>query len=372
MNEKNSNPVLVEVRRGAIVEARSRGAIVAVEPDGRIVTQLGNPEMTISTRSAIKPIQAIPFITSGAADRFNVSGRELAVVCSSHNAEPFHTETVAALLARISLDESALRCGAHAPYDEATRKHLECSGVPFTQIHNNCSGKHTGMLATALHLGLSLDDYTAKEHPLQREIISIFTRLAGLSDDLPSAIDGCSAPTFGVPLQALALAFARLVEASADRERVTETKVGSQFQNESVTLPPQAAEAVRRVKLAIAARRIVAAMLAYPEMIGGTKTLDSDLMRAADGALICKVGAEAVHAIGVLPCEKYPCGLGIALKMEDGASRAMPAAVIETLAQLAILDETQQRQLANYHKPEIKNHRGIVAGDIRSVFTLSL
>ena len=214
MSEVKQNPVLVEARRGAIVEARNRGAIVAVESDGRVITQLGNPEMIISTRSAIKPIQAIPFITSGAADRFQVSGRELAIVCSSHSGESFHTETVEALLSRIGLDESALRCGAHPPYDEETRKRLECSGVKFTQIYNNCSGKHTGMLATAVHLGLPLDDYVAVEHPIQREIISIFTQLAGLDTDIPIAIDGCSAPTFGVPLQSLALALARLVEAN--------------------------------------------------------------------------------------------------------------------------------------------------------------
>ena len=372
MNEANMNPVLVEVRRGAIVEARNRGVIVAVESGGRIITQLGNPEMMVSTRSAIKPIQAIPFITSGAADRFQVSGRELAVVCSSHNGESFHTETVETLLERIGLDESALRCGAHPPYDEATRKRLECSGGKFTQIHNNCSGKHTGMLATAVHLGLPRDDYVAKDHPIQREIISIFTRLAGLDENLPIAIDGCSAPTFGLPLQSLALAFVRLVEASADRERVTQTSSIGQLNSENVALPPQVAAAAQRVKLAIAARRIVAAMLAYPEMIGGTKTLDTDLMRAARGALICKVGAEAVYAVGVLPCAKYPRGLGIALKIEDGFSRATPIAVVETLAQLGILNEAQQKELAAYHKPEIRNHRGIIAGEIRPVFTLPI
>lgn len=369
-NSEPSNPVLVEVRRGFIVEAIHRGAIVALEPDGKIIAELGDIDMMTSTRSAIKPFQAIPFITSGAADRFSITQRELAVVCASHNGEAFHTETVAALLARIGLDESALRCGAHPPYHDDTAKQLERQGAAFTQLHNNCSGKHTGMLATCVHLNLQTENYTAKDHPVQQQIFSLFTRLAGLDENIATAIDGCSAPTFGVPLCSLALTFARLVEAAADHNRVAETGSPSPFQVEH--LDPQFAEAARRVMHAIAARRIVAAMTSYPEMVAGSARLDTDLMRAARGALICKVGAEAVFCVGVLPCAKYPRGLGIAIKIDDGASRALNPAVIETLAKLGVLDEAQQAELINYHKPVVKNHRGLQVGEIRAVFELKL
>ncbi|MEW6129960.1 MAG: asparaginase [Acidobacteriota bacterium] len=368
LNRSPQNPILVEVRRGGIVEAVHRGAIVAVEPDGKVIAALGNIDFITSTRSAIKPIQAIPFITSGAADRFNITQAELAVVCASHSGEAFHTKTVAALLERAGLRESDLRCGAHPPYHEATAKQLERDGLPFTQLHNNCSGKHTGMLATCVHRQLPTENYPAKEHPVQRDIISIFTRLAGLAENLPTAVDGCSAPTFGVPLNALALAFARLVEASTDRDRVAETGSGSQFQAEHLT--PQLAEAARRVTYAIAARRIVAAMTAHPEMVGGTARFDTDLMGAANRKLICKVGAEAVHVVGVLPCAKYPCGLGIAIKIDDGAYRGLNPAVVETLAQLGVLDDSEQAELAQYHQPVIKNVRGLEVGEIRAVFDL--
>src|SRR5215813_5074254 len=138
-------PILAEVTRGPIIEARHRGAITVVEPDGPSIAGLGNDGLITSTRSTIKPIQAIPFITSGAADSFNVSERELAVVCASHEGEKIHTEAVADLLARAGLDESALRCGPQQPYNQETANELESSGAPFTQLHNNCSGKHAGM-----------------------------------------------------------------------------------------------------------------------------------------------------------------------------------------------------------------------------------
>ena len=260
-------PILVEVRGGAIIESRHRGAIVAVGPGGSVSAQLGDINLPTSTRSTIKPFQAIPFITSGAADHFGISERELALVCASHEGEAFQVERVAGMLARAGLDESALRCGAHAPYNANAARELEKEGRPFTQLHNNCSGKHTGMLLTAVHRSLPLDDYYKPEHPIQREVVSVLTRMAELDGELPTAIDGCSAPTFEVPLRSLALAFAKLVN-------------------------PHAASLDQDV--AQASTRIFRAMIAHPEMVGGTKRFDSDLLRAARGKLVCKIGAEAV------------------------------------------------------------------------------
>jgi len=335
-------PILAEVTRGPITESRHRGAIVIVTPDGNTIAGLGDDGLITSTRSTIKPIQAIPFITSGAADSFNVSERELAVVCASHEGERIHTETVADMLARAGLDESALRCGPQLPYSQETAKELESSGEAFSQLHNNCSGKHTGMLMTAVVRGLSLDDYISIDHPVQREIVSTFARLAGLDQTPPIAIDGCSAPTFGVPLRSLAVAFARLVNPS---------ELDS--------------------KLAAASSRIVEAMTRHPEMVGGTKgRFDTDLLRAAGGKLICKVGAEASYCVGVLPSAKFPRGVGIALKMEDGSYRGLGPTVVEILRQLAVLNDDQISQLAYYHKPIIENRRGLHVGEVRSVFKI--
>jgi L-asparaginase II len=347
-----SGPVLVEVRRGSIVEARHRGAIVAVEPGGHIVASIGDDELITSTRSAIKPIQAVPLVASGAADRFQLTSRELAVICASHSGEPMHTYTVAKILARIGLDERALRCGAHPPYSQEVALRLERDHVPASQLHNNCSGKHAGMLMAAVHRGLSIDDYILPDHPVQRAILSTLERMAGLTQAPPVAIDGCSAPTFGIPLRSLALAFARLVNPWAA------------YRAERPSVSPEEAEA---------AKRIVAAMTAHPEMVGGTSgRLDTDLCRVVRGKLIGKIGAEAVYAVGVLPQQEFPHGLGIAFKMEDGSRRALDPAVVETLSQLGLLSESELAELQAYHRPTITNHNKLVVGEIVPVFNLVL
>jgi L-asparaginase II len=346
-------PVLVEVRRGAIVESRHRGVIIAVEPNDSTVACLGDDMLTTSTRSTIKPIQAIPIITSGAADHFNLSARELAVACASHEGEPFHTEAVTGMLARVGLSEAALRCGAHAPYNDEVARRLERDGLPFTQIHNNCSGKHAGMLMTAVHRKLDIEDYYLPDHPIQREIVSTLKRLGGLGGNLPTAIDGCSAPTFAVPVRSLAVAFARLVSMCGGAEAGSQNRLSAGSD------------------LADAARRIVPAMTEHPEMVGGTKRFDTDLMRAARGKLICKVGAEAVYSIGVLPSERFPRGLGVAFKMEDGSYRGLGPAVVEALIQLGVLSGGEAAELSTYHRPVVENRRGLQVGEVRPVFDLT-
>jgi L-asparaginase II len=351
-------PALAEARRGTIVEARHHGSIVVVEPDGRLVARLGDESMIVSTRSVIKPIQAIPVITSGAADRFNISSRELAVICASHEGESMHTEAVSELLARIGLDHRALLCGAHRPFSEETAAELDRRGDPFTSLHNNCSGKHSGMLASAVHQGLPIEDYVSPEHPIQQAIIGVLRRISGLGRNIPTAVDGCSAPTFGVPLIALALAFSRLANPWS-------TNHGD------AGLPDP--DRGLRSNEAVAIKWIVAAMTAYPEMVGGTRgRLDTDLMKATHGKLISKIGAESVHAVGVLPNGRFPRGLGVAIKIEDGAKRALMPAVIETLSQLQVLDETEQSALIDYHHSIVTNHRQLTVGEVRPIFDLGL
>jgi len=345
----NELPVLAEVRRGPIVESWHHGVIVICDPDGNLILNYGDADLITSTRSTIKPIQALPLITSGAADHYQLTPRELAVACASHEGEAIHTETAAAMLARVHLDESALRCGAHAPYDTKTAQQLERDGLPFTQLHNNCSGKHAGMLVTAVHRGLEIEDYFAPTHAIQRDIIKTLARLGDLQEPLPTAIDGCSAPTFGVPLRSLAVAAARLANACSD----------------------QASQVVLEPELAAAARRLVNAMIAYPEMIGGTQgRFDTDLMRAARGKLIAKVGAEAVYTVSVLPCERFPRGLGLSFKMEDGSYRGLAPTVVETLLQIGVLDELETTPLITYYRPVIENRRGLHVGEVRAIFDL--
>lgn len=335
-------PILVEVTRGAIVESRHRGAIVVVDSDGNLLNRLGDDALITSTRSTIKPIQAIPFIMSGAADHFNVDERELAVVCASHEGEPIHTETVAGMLERAGLDEASLRCGAQPPFDAQTAKALEAEGKPFTQLHNNCSGKHTGMLMTAVLRGLELDDYVSGEHPVQQAIITTFAGMADLEEEIPAAVDGCSAPTFGVPLRSLALAFARLVNPASEDSTLAQTM-----------------------------RRIVAAMINHPEMVGGTRgRFDTELMRVAHGKLICKIGAEAVYCVGVLPSKQFPHGVGVAIKVEDGSNRGIGPIVVETLRQIGVLNESEVAQLNSFHSPSVDNRRGLTVGEIRATFKL--
>lgn len=339
-------PVLVEVTRGSIVESRHRGVIVAVEPDGREIIRQGDIHLITSTRSTIKPIQAIPVITSGAADHFNLTPREIAVICASHGGESIHTQTVTDILNRMGLDERALSCGAQSPFHEPTARKLEQKGVSFSQIHNNCSGKHTGMLATAVHCRVSIAGYTSLDHAIQRGIVSVFTRMAGLGDNLPTAIDGCSAPTFGVPLSSLALCFARLVNPWSFAE------AGSDIGE--------------------AAKRIVAAMQSHPEMVGGTGRFDTDLLRVARGKLVCKVGAEAVYTVGILPSAQYPRGLGLAFKMEDGSYRGLGPVVIETLSQLGVFNGAETGELAAYHRPTIETRCQLKVGEVRPTFDLGL
>jgi L-asparaginase II len=340
-------PVLIEVRRGTILESRHRGAVVVVEPDGTEVAVLGDGDLITSTRSTIKPIQAIPFITSGAADRFGCSPKEIAIACASHEGEPIHTETVAAMLSRAGLQESSLSCGAQTPYSAAAARELERRGMPFTQLHNNCSGKHAGMLLTAVHRELPTEGYYKPDHPIQQAIVSALRELGGITEEPPIAIDGCSAPTFAVRLRSIALAFSRLVNPRDGK--------GTWLEFES------------------AARRIASAMISNPELIGGTKgRFDTELLRAANGKLICKIGAEAVYGVGVLPCERYPRGIGIAVKIEDGSSRGLGPAVIETLAQLEVLDSAELAALETYHNPLVDNRRGLIVGEISPVFSLKV
>ncbi|HXM35677.1 MAG TPA: asparaginase, partial [Pyrinomonadaceae bacterium] len=281
---------LVEVIRGAIVESRHRGHVAAVDGEGQLVAYLGNPGTVTYLRSSAKPFQAIPLLTSGAADRFGFTDKEIAIVCASHNGEPIHTATVLSILNRIGLKPEALKCGVHEPFSAAETRNLRARGEEPNVLHNNCSGKHAGMLALALHLGVPTESYDQLDNPIQVLIRDVVARFSGVStDDIAIGIDGCGVPVFGMSVRAMAQMYAYLVA------------------------PPKSFDEATQA----ACNRIVAAMIKYPEMIGGTaERLDTEMMRAAGGRLISKVGAEGVYTVGVLPCSQWPSGLGLALKIE--------------------------------------------------------
>ncbi|HUS11768.1 MAG TPA: asparaginase [Pyrinomonadaceae bacterium] len=337
---------LVEVTRGGITESRHRGHIVAVEFDGNIAAYLGAPETVTYLRSSAKPHQAIPLIASGAADRFGFTEKEIALACASHNGEPIHTELAASMLAKIGLGPEALKCGVHEPYSAEVARSLREKGEDPNVLQNNCSGKHAGMLALALHLGAPIETYDEPTHPVQLAIGKTVSLFCGVSiENIAVGIDGCGVPVFGITVKAMALMYARLV-----------------------VPPPDFDEDVRD-----ACTRIVSAMTKYPELIGGTSDrLDTEMMRAAKGRLVSKVGAEGVYTVGVLPCNDWPRGLGLALKIEDGDDRrARPTVVIESLRQLGVLADESLEAVARYAFYPVLNRRGDVVGEVTPEFELN-
>jgi L-asparaginase II len=338
---------LVEVKRGSLTESRHRGHIVVVDPDGNIIASLGAPENVTYLRSSAKPFQAIPLLTSGAADRFGFTDREVALACGSHNGEPIHTELAAAMLKKIGLGIEALRCGAHEPYGAEAALELRMRGEQPNALHNNCSGKHVGMLAVALHLGASIDNYESPENPVQKAIVDVVSQFSGVAvTDMAIGIDGCAAPVFGITMKAMALAYARLVAPPASFDK----------------------------KIRDACERIVRVMSAYPELIGGTsQRLDTEIMRAAPRRLVSKVGAEGVYTAGIKPSEEWPHGFGIALKIEDGDDkRARPTVVVESLRQLGVLRDESLEAVAKYAFFPVKNRRDAVVGEISASFDLKV
>jgi L-asparaginase II len=338
---------LVEVTRGGITESRHRGHVVALNPDGTLIANLGRPETVTYLRSSAKPHQAIPLIASGAADRFGFTEKEIALACASHSGEPIHTEIAASMLKKIGLGPEALKCGIHEPYSVEVARRLRETGEKPNVLQNNCSGKHAGMLALALHFGAPIETYDEPANPVQLAIGKIVAQFSGVPiEDIAVGIDGCGVPVFGITVKAMALMYARLVSPPVEFED----------------------------KIKNACARIVSAMTTYPELIGGTSDrLDTELMRAAKGRLVSKVGAEGVYTVGILPCAAWPRGFGLALKIEDGDDhRARPTVVIESLRQLGILADESLEAVGRYAFFPIRNRRGEVVGEVTPEFDLNM
>jgi len=344
-SQNGAAALLIEARRGPIVESRHRGHLCVVTGVDETITELGSPDTVTFLRSSGKPFQAIPLVTSGAADQFGFDEKEIAIACGSHSGEPIHVDTVRAMLRKTGLNESALKCGTHVPFNAEAARKLAVADEKPSVLQNNCSGKHTGMLAVALHVGAPTDTYDQLNNPVQEQIIRTVSEFSDLpAEQIAIGVDGCGVPVFGMSVRAMAMMYARLV-----------------------CIPESLSQRVRN-----ACRRIVSAMINFPEMVGGTvDRLDTELIRVGRGRLISKIGAEGVYTVGVLPSDRWPDGLGLALKIEDGDDRrARPPAVIEALRQLKVLDDTALQTLSPYAAPSIVNHRGERVGSVAPVFQI--
>jgi len=327
---------LAEVTRGGQPESIHFGAVAVVNTRGELLYQAGDPDFRTFTRSTIKPFQALPFLHAGGPARFGYGSRDIALLCASHSGERMHTDTVQQMLRKAGCDEHHLRCGCHVPLRYTVEDRQPAAGEGFTQLHNNCSGKHAGFLAYCVQHDLPLDSYIDPAHPLQQAIKSQLAQVAGVAESaMRMGIDGCSAPNYALPLSRLAFAYARL--AQADAEPVYGSVMGELFR----------------------------AMTMHPELVSGTGRSDLAFMRSAPGDWVAKVGAEAVQVIGV-----RSAGLGIAVKIADGNSRALYPAVIAVLQQLGLLSNVDNTVLAPWVQPQLQNCRGMPVGEVRATVRL--
>jgi L-asparaginase II len=347
---------LFEVTRGEIVESVHYGSIAVVDSHGNLLASYGDPRAVAFLRSSAKPFQVLPFVEGGGVEYFGFTPRELSIACASHEGSDLHVQTVEGMQRKINVDETALQCGVHMPGDVDAFKTLIVSNSQPTPNRNNCSGKHTAMLAYARMRDLPLENYLEVNHPIQQNILTSFAALSQLAvSEVKLGTDGCSAPNFAIPLYNAALAMARLCD-------------------------PRELSAER----ASACRKITSSMTAYPEMVSAYGEFDEQLMRVGDGKIVCKRGAEGYQIIGLLSNVLGPDspGVGIALKVSDGdpsrtaldlthSPRVRPAVALEILRQLGALSAEQQQALSSFGPVKsIQNHRGIITGQARPVFAL--
>lgn len=331
----------MRVERGGFPESFHDGLLVVVDDRGEVRARWGRPEWTSFLRSSAKMIQALPVVESGAADAFGLGPEHLALCCASHSGEPFHVAGVREILARAGVEERILHCGPHPPVHEGSASELVRRGETPRAIHNNCSGKHAGMLATCSRRGWSLPDYWKPDHPLQREIVSALGELADTDPgDIEHAVDGCGVPAFRLPVIRFALALARFAATNGAAGRH-----------------------------APAAARLFEAMTSHPERVGGTGRFCTELPRAAARPLLAKAGAEGFYAVAWR--EGSGRGVALAAKAAGGDSRSRDFAVTEALRQLGVLDRAGVERLAPFHSGPIRNHAGEAVGRLSSLMDLT-
>ncbi len=318
--------------RGGRIESVHYGSALVVDRQGEVRACWGDPEGLTFTRSSLKPLQAMPFMARAGDRHFSFSTAQVALLCASHSGENYHIEAVADMLTRAGNQVEDLQCGTHRPRYLDDLGLLPAPEMAFSAIHNNCSGKHAGMLACCRLMGAPIEDYLAFDHPLQREIRSAVAYFCGVAEEaLVPGVDGCSAFNYAVPLRGLARAFARLASGAAD-ERYGD-----------------------------APQRLVAAMVAHPEMVSGTGRIDLALMRAGQGDWVTKIGAEGVYAIGL-----RALGLGVAVKIADGNARALGPVVLAVLDRLGLAG-VKAPELASWRATPLTNCRARMTGEVVSL-----
>jgi L-asparaginase II len=323
----SENPIVVEVNRGGRVESAHRGAGAVVDADGKVAFAFGDIARPVYPRSAVKAMQALALVESGAADRFGLTAQELALACASHSGEPEHVAGAAAMLAKADLSEAALACGAHWPLGVEAARALARSGREPTPLHNNCSGKHAGFLCLACALGAPTEGYEMPGHPVQREVKAALEDVCGEPlDEARRGLDGCSIPTYAISLRGLAYGFARMATGRG--------------------LGPQRAAA---------ARRLFAAISAHPFLVAGSGRFDTRAMTLLAGRAVTKTGAEGVF------CAALPeLGLGLAIKADDGATRAAEVMIAALISRFIATPEG----FAGLARPKLTNWRGAGVGEI--------
>ena len=335
------------------METLARGDAAVVDATGRLLFQVGDGQKVTFWRSAAKPIQALPVITSGAVDRFGLAPEHVAMMAASHNAEPVHVETVLEALRRAGLSPDLLQCGAHPPLDREAAAALQAAGQEPGRVHSNCSGKHTGMLVLAKHLGLPLDDYLEPGSAVQQVILQCVARVTAVpAGEIAIGVDGCGVPVFGMPLRSMAFAYARLAAPEYLDDEYRE-----------------------------AGRRMRDAMWTHPYLVAGRGRICTDLMSLPGRRFLGKSGAEGVYCVGLPPetVSLSPAlrnsgavgGVGIAMKAEDGRADVSYLMVVEILDQLGLLTAEDRAALARYGPGPITNYAGRVVGERRAVFELA-
>lgn len=318
----------VVATRGGVIESRHRVHAAVVGPADRLLAVAGDPALRTFWRSCAKPFQVMPLVESGGFDRAGWGDDQLALACASHGGEPEHVAVAAGMLDSLGLEEGDLACGPHEPLSARGARLLREAGLRPTRLHNNCSGKHSAMLARAIAEGWSTEGYERREHPVQRGCTSAVARWTGVPEEsLAQAVDGCGVVVYGLPLDAMARAFSRLVRAAAAGDDVP--------------------------------ARVLHAMRTRPQLVGGTERFDTVLAEDTGGAVVAKVGAEGVHSLAI-----PERGIGIALKAEDGAPRAQYPAVLRLLQRLGVLADTLPPRLAEFLVRPVRNTRGEIVGDV--------
>ena len=331
--------VVANVYRGEQVESSHLGHIAVVDASGTLLYAFGDPHRMTYARSSMKPLQAIPVVETGAADHYGLEPADLSLCCASHSGEPRHRTRALSMLERAGQPEATLQCGTHVPRHEESYKELIRQGKPLTPIFSNCSGKHSGMIATATYMGEEVATYHLPEHPVQQRILDVVEDITGYpKEKINLGTDGCGVPVHQLPLANFAWAFAKLVRPE-------------------VIAKPERRQAVER---------ITEAMTAHPEMVGGENRYCTDLMNAFAGRIVGKAGAESVYCLG-----DRKTGLGIAVKIEDGGPRAINPVVNEVLRQLGIGTDGPLEVLAQYTNPPITNMSNSVVGRIETPFLLT-